>query len=258
MKRRYLLYKWLPLLTLLAVTGGIVSLFSLTDLRFYLAEKPDVFTHVLKTAAPAVTERDDWSFSYTFDPEENSEPERGKTLFEDGDYGVRMVVRSTEGYQFEDATYLEGNGDIQYRLTLDFVGTVQNGVASVPAPFAFPPLESPFYQVCEISGSPGGPVLYYRTFTYEDYLGHGSAYRIPAENVTISVGGETFHPKYIEISPWVENGEISLRVGMTFFDRPEDFVRLVARPRTRGITVTFDSLYLNEYRVNPIIGGILK
>ncbi|MBO1680544.1 hypothetical protein [Bittarella massiliensis (ex Durand et al. 2017)] len=258
MKRRYLLYKWLPLLTVLAVTGGIVSLFSLTDLRFYLAEKPDVFTHVLKTTAPAVTKREDWSFSYTFDPEEDSEPERGKTLFEDGDCGVRMVVRGPEGYHYGENAYAEGNVDMQYRLTLDFVGTVKKGVASVPAPFAFPPLESPFYQACGISDSPGGPALYYRTFTHEDHLGRGSAYRVPAENVTIAVGGETFHPKYIEISPWVENGEISLRVGMTFFDQPDDFARLVARPRTREITVTFDSLYLNEYRVNPIIGGILK
>ena len=93
MKRRYLLYKWLPLLSLLAIIGGVVALFSLTDLRFFLAEKPDVLTHVLKTTAPAVTAREDWSFAYTFDPEENSEPERGLTLFEDGDCGVRMVAR---------------------------------------------------------------------------------------------------------------------------------------------------------------------
>ena len=153
---------------------------------------------------------------------------------------------------------MEGKGDIQYRLTLDFVGTVKNGGVRLPAPFAFPPLDSPFYEACGISASPGEPALYYRPFTHEDYLGNGAAYRIPAENVTIAVAGETFHPKYVEVAPWVENGEISLRVGMTFFEEPDDFARLVARPRTREITVTFDKLYLNEYRVNPIIGGILQ
>ena len=147
---------------------------------------------------------------------------------------------------------------MQYRLTLDFVGRVEGGVARIPAPFAFPPLGSPFYQVNGIPIASGGPIAYYNAFTFEDYLGYGSEYTIPSDNITIEVAGETLHPKYIEIYPWVENGEISLRVGMTFFDRPEDFVRLVARPCTREITVTFDSLYLNEYRVNPIIGGILK
>lgn len=255
MKMSYRSYKWRPLLIVVLAIVVVVSVFSLTDLKYYLAPKRDVFLHLLKNQAHEVEESGNLAFSFTFDPER---PVQNKQMLaQKGGLKVHLVNCFSHKYDGMDFMPDDSDADTaegQFTCILDFYGTKEGGAIQVLSPNPLPQPGSEFFQdmPADLQNNFIGS-----SFRFHSDRAPDCQYVISTENISLVVGEAVFHPDVYSYEAVAEGDYFFLRVYYTFFSNPNDFTRVIGAPRAREATIKVDSLYVNEYRTNPIIGGIL-